>query len=121
MAKKPLKNLPAPEPVVETTPPDETTPVAPSVSAPVVPEYIFNGNKEPKAMNVLHVRCISPAQIGALGSSLDAKRGGLEMELRPDLGGVLVSLNLGGKEREYLIPMANIAHIELEVVCVNVR
>lgn len=133
MARKSFKNLPAPEPEPEVEAPpvvkepeiitgitDRISTENPSASAPVKPTYVFNGNKDPKAMNVLHVRTTSPAQIGALGSSLDAKRNSLEMELRPDLGGVLVSTNiLNGKEREFLVPFANIAHIELEVVCVN--
>lgn len=93
-AKKPLKDAP------------------PAKIPEVVPE--FNANRDPKARVVLHVRCQNSTQIGAFGSSLDAARHQLEMELRPDLGGVLVSANLGGKEREFLVPTAACSHIELE-------
>jgi hypothetical protein len=105
--KKPEQKKVEEKPVVAAAPQQ----VEVVVPVEVVP---FNTNKSPTARNVLHVRCGATTQIGAFGSSLDAVKHKMEMELRPDLGGVLVSVNLGGKDKEYLIPFGSIAHIELE-------
>ena len=77
--------------------------------------------KAPKARTVIHVRTHVTTQIGAFGSSLDASKNNLKMELRPDLGGVLVCANFNGKEREFLVPFSIIAHSELAVEVVDVE
>lgn len=137
-ASKPVADAPspvAPSPVAPSSvaaPTDAPSPIAPSpiapspvapspIATPTAAEPVVQKSRELAKTpaghyRVEHLRLSASVQIASIAFSLDVARSkdvGLEMELRPDLGGVLVSLVLSQQRETFLVPNSIIVHARL--------